>query len=92
MSFWANRSIFAKTIIVLAVTFVIGVGLCGTDVSFLSNVRERYGEFGPNTMVGEIGAIALVLSALGLIVTAVVWGVVVLFGHTLFKHKGPPDP
>ena len=92
MSFWANRSIFAKILIVLPITLVIGVGLCGVDASLPANLGFPHEEFGPNTLVGEIGGIALVLSALGLIVTAVVWGVVVLFGHTLFRHKGPPDP
>ena len=81
MSWWAERSIFAKIFTVLAFTLIAGVGLCGVDATFLANLRDTHQEFGPNTMVGGIGAFALVLSALGLIVTTIAWSVMGLLGH-----------
>jgi hypothetical protein len=71
-----DRIPFAKIVIVLAIAFGIGLGLCGVDAAFLEKFRSPGEEFGPNTIVGGIGAIALVLSALGLVLTCVVWAVV----------------
>lgn len=85
MSWWADRSIFRKIFTVLALAFIAGIGLCGVDATFLANLRDTHEEFGPNTFIGTIGAFALVLSALGLILTAVAWVVVRLVG--LFRHK-----
>jgi phosphatidylglycerol---prolipoprotein diacylglyceryl transferase len=87
MSWWADRSIFAKIFTVLALAFVAGIGLCGVDSAFLANLRDTHEEFGPNTFVGGIGAIAILLSALGLVLTAVAWGVVRL--AALFRHEDP---
>jgi hypothetical protein len=87
MSWWADRSIFAKIFTVLALAFVAGIGLCGVDAAFLANLRDTHEEFGPNTFVGGIGAIAILLSALGLVLTAVTWGVVRL--AALFRHEDP---
>jgi hypothetical protein len=79
MSWWADRSIFAKIFTVLALAFVAGVGLCGVDANFLANLRGPNEEFGPNSIVGGIGAFAIVLSALGLVITAIAWAMVGLF-------------
>jgi hypothetical protein len=73
MSWWADRSIFAKIVTVLALAFVAGVGLCGVDGAFFANLPGPHEEFGPNTFIGKIGAFALVLSALGLVLTTVAW-------------------
>ena len=84
MSFWADRSIFAKIVILLAIAFITGIGLCGADATLLAKLRDSHEEFGPNTMVGGIGAIAIVLSASGLLVTTVVWG-----AAALVRQKDP---
>lgn len=97
MSWWADRSIFAKIFTVLAIAFIVGVGLCGVDETFFANLPGPHEEFGPNTVAGKIGAFAIVLSALGLVLTAVAWVVVRLVA--LFRHKDsepqnlldPPD-
>ncbi len=68
-----RRISFAKVVVVLAVVFVIGLGLCGLDATVLARFRNLHEEFGPNTFVGTIGAFALVLSALGLVVTTIAW-------------------
>jgi hypothetical protein len=73
MSWWADRSIFAKIATLLAFAFVAGVGLCGVDAAFLARLRDPGEEFGPNSIVGGIGAYALVLSAVGLVVTLFAW-------------------
>jgi hypothetical protein len=85
MSWWAERFIFAKIFTVLALAFVAGIGLCGVDAAFLASLRVSNEEFSPNTFVGTIGGIAVVLSSLGLVLTAVAWVVVRLVG--LFRHK-----
>jgi hypothetical protein len=86
MSWWADRSVFAKIFTVLALVFVTGVGLCGVDANFLAYLRGPHEEFGPNSMVGGIGAFAIVLSALGLVVTAIAWAIVGLF------RREDPEP
>ncbi len=68
-----KRISFAKVVVVLAVAFVIGMGLCGLDSTVLARFRSHYQEFGPNTFVGTIGAWALGLSTLGLVVTIIAW-------------------
>ena len=68
-----KRISFAKVVVVLAVVFVLGLGLCGLDATVLARFRSHYQEFGPNTFVGTIGAWTLVLSALGLVVTIIAW-------------------
>jgi hypothetical protein len=79
MSWWADRSIFAKIFTVLGFAFLAGVGLCGVDAAFLTNLRTQGEEFGPNTLVGGIGAFAIVLSTAGLLLTPVVWLVARVF-------------
>jgi hypothetical protein len=86
MSWWADRSIFAKIFTVLAIAFVTGVGLCGVDANFLAYLRGPNEEFGPNSVVGGIGAFAIVLSALGLVVTTIAWAAVGLF------KRDDPEP
>jgi hypothetical protein len=73
MSWWADRSIFAKIFTLLAIAFIAGIGLCGVDAAFLARLRDPGEEFGPNSIVGGIGAFALVLSAVGLVVTLFAW-------------------
>ena len=95
-----DRIPFAKVVIVLAVAFGIGLGLCGVDIAFLDKFRSPGEEFGPNTFVGGIGAIAMALSALGLVLTCVAWSVVGVVGafedrdsetQRLFEGKDDED-
>ena len=76
----ARRFPFAKIVVVLAVVFGIGVGLCGVGATLLARFRNLHEEFGPNTFVGAIGAFALVLSAGGLVCTTTVWAAAALRG------------
>jgi hypothetical protein len=92
MSWWGDRSIFAKIVTVLAIAFVAGVGLCGVDAAFLAKFRDPGEEFGPNWVVGGIGAYVLVLSAVGLLLTVSVWVVAIVVGAFRDKHSDPQPP
>jgi hypothetical protein len=92
MSFWADRSIFAKICTVLAFAFVAGIGLCGVDAAFLSRFRDASEEFGPNSIVGGIGAWALLVSAVGLVLTVVTWLVVIVVGAFRDSGSNPQPP
>lgn len=81
-----KRFPFAKIVVVLAVAFGVGLGLCGLDAALLEKLRSPGNEFGPNTIVGAVGAFAVLLSASGLVVTTIVWAVVSAVGG--FSRKG----
>ena len=69
----ANRFPFAKVVVVLAVAFLVGVGLCGIDYLLAANgIGKSTEEFG----VGPLDAVSLVVmvfSAAGLGLTLIVW-------------------
>jgi len=71
-------SVFAKAFTVLAVAFVIGLGLCGLDYLLAANgIGKSREEFG----VGPLDAVSLVvmiLSAIGLVIATVAWLLVTL--------------
>ncbi len=82
----ANRYPFAKIVVLLAVGFFIGMGLCGLDSTLLERFRVPGNEFGPNTFVGSIGAFAILLSAAGLVITTIAWAVAASVRG--FRYKG----
>ena len=69
----ANRFPFAKIVVIFAVAFLVGVGLCGLDYLLAANgIGKSTEEFG----VGILDApsiIIMVLSAAGLGLTLIVW-------------------
>jgi hypothetical protein len=81
-----ERIRFAKIVVVLAVAFCLGIGLCGLDAAFMAPFRSSGEEFGPNSIVGGIGAWAILLSAAGLLVTFVLWVALSLMGES--SHEG----
>jgi hypothetical protein len=68
-----GRYPFAKTVVILAVAFLVGVGLCGIDYLLAANgIGKSTEEFG----VGPLDAVSLVVmvfSAAGLGLTLIVW-------------------
>lgn len=73
MSPWADRSVFAKIVTVLAIAFGIGLGLCGLDYLLAAKgIGKSTEEFGVGPIDGLSLAVML-LSALGLVLTVVVW-------------------
>lgn len=73
MSFWADRSIFAKIVLVLSLAFLCGVGLCGLDYALAAHgIGKSTQEFG----VGPLDSLSLAvmgLSVIALVLTFVVW-------------------
>ena len=69
----ANRIPFAKIVVIFAVAFLVGVGLCGLDYLLAANgIGKSTAEFG----VGILDAPSLIimaLSAAGLGLTLIVW-------------------
>ncbi|HWE86751.1 MAG TPA: hypothetical protein VG267_17535 [Terracidiphilus sp.] len=89
MSFWADRSIFAKIVLVLALVFLCGVGLCGLDFALAARgIGKSTQEFG----VGPLDAVslaAMALSALALLLTLGVWICVAIVKGIKGQSKEP---
>jgi len=70
-----ERFPFAKTVVILAVAFLVGVGLCGMDYLLAANgIGKSTEEF----RVGILDApslIVMALSAVGLIFTFIAWAI-----------------
>jgi quinol-cytochrome oxidoreductase complex cytochrome b subunit len=85
----ADRVPFAKIAAILGVAILIGLGLCGIDAT-MTHLRDPGEEFGPNTVVGIIGAIAFLLSVAGLVLTGVLWVVAELVRSFSREDSEPP--
>ena len=74
-----KRFPFANLVIVMAVTFLVGVGLCGLDFGLAAGgIGKSTQEFG----VGPLDAVSLivmVLSAAGLALSLAVWLLAAIF-------------
>src|ERR1700733_13682684 len=88
MSPWANRSIFAKIATILAISLVIGIGLCGMDYFLAANgIGKSNEEFGIGPLDG-VSMVVMILSAAGLVITLVLWFLAAIFG---FGGRGRGD-
>jgi len=68
-----NRFPFAKIVVIFAVAFLVGVGLCGLDYVLAANgIGKSTEEFGVGILDGP-SLIIMVLSAACLILTLIVW-------------------
>jgi hypothetical protein len=75
-----GRISFPKVIAVLAVALGIGVGLCGLDYWLASRgIGKSTEEFGVGPL-DSISLIVMLLSALGLVITTIVWVVAAIVG------------
>ena len=83
-------SVFAKIVIFFAVTFGIGVGLCGLDYFLASRgIGVSHQEFSVGPLDGP-SLLVMFLYALGLIVSLIAWFIAaIVFGIT---HKSDPPP
>jgi hypothetical protein len=81
-----NRFPFAKVVVILAIAFLVGVGLCGIDYLLAANgIGKSTEEFG----VGILDAPSLVimcLSAACLIFTLILWAIA-----AVVSSIGPAD-
>jgi hypothetical protein len=91
MSPWADRSIFAKLVTMLAIALGIGLGLCGLDFLLAAHgIGKSTEEFGVGPIDG-LSLIVMVLSALGLVITLVVWVLGAIIGN-LGPGRGSSEP
>jgi hypothetical protein len=82
-----DRVNFAKIVTVLAVTFGISLGMCGLTWALSSKMSDGGGFLIP---FGILELIAMGLSALGLVVTVILWVVAsIAAGHGGGKNEGP---
>ena len=78
-----SRISFVKVVVVLAVVFGIGVGLCGLDIFLASKgIGKSTEEFGVGPLDG-VSIVVMVVSALGLVITVIAW-----IGAAIFKGSG----
>jgi hypothetical protein len=81
-----DRIPFTKIIVALTAAFGIGLGLCGLDFFLLLRASQTHTQgFG----VGSIGVLSLVvlsLSAIGLVVTTILWVVLAAVGASSRKE------
>jgi len=69
---------FAKVIVFFAVAFGIGLGLCGLDYFLAARgIGKRTIEYGVGPLDG-VSLVVMILSAVGLILTTVLWIVVAI--------------
>ncbi len=68
----AKRFPFAKIVAVMAVCFLVGVGLCGLDIALGAHGYGKTGEFSAGPLDG-VSLVVMILSALGLLLSLIVW-------------------
>lgn len=79
-----ERINFPKVVTVLAITFGVAIGACG-----LTALGSAKGGGNYLVTLGLIELAVILLSALGLIVTVIVWIVASLLGQTGYKGSEP---
>lgn len=71
---------FAKIVVVMAVGFLIGAGLCGLDFALAAaGIGKSTQEYGVGPLDGA-SIVVMVLSAAGLLLTLVAWLLATIFG------------
>jgi hypothetical protein len=84
-----ERIPFEKILIGFAVCAFISLGLCGADLV----LEMRMTEYGNNTMQGIlsvgglVGLIGMLLSAVGIVLTAIIWIFLFVFKSSSSKEK-----
>jgi uncharacterized membrane protein len=88
----SKKSVFAKVTILMAVAFVVGVGLCGLDYVLAANgIGKSTEEFGVGPLDG-LSLAMMILSAIGLVATLVVWFLATVFRGLGHKPSEPQQP
>jgi hypothetical protein len=73
-----SRWSFAKVVVVMAVSFLVGLGLCGLDFALAANgIGKGTEEFSVGPLDG-ISLVVMVLSAAGLVLSLILWGLVAI--------------
>jgi hypothetical protein len=82
-----DRIPFAKIVVALAVAFDLGLGLCGLDFFLLVRGNQTHTQAFGAGPIGVLSLTVLSLSAIGLVVTIILW--VVLAAVAAFNRKEP---
>ena len=68
-----SRWSFAKVVVVMAVSFLVGLGLCGLDFVLGANgIGKPHEEFGVGPLDG-LSLVVMILSASGLVLSLILW-------------------
>jgi flagellar basal body-associated protein FliL len=85
----SKGSLFAKIVVVLAIAFCAGLGLCGLSFVAASHGFKSNQEFGVDSIgIAGFSLIVMILSALGLVVAVVVRVMAAIFGSFSSKQRG----
>ena len=69
-----KRFPFAKIVAVIAVSLLVGVGLCGLDYALATNgIGKSHEEFGVGPLDG-VSLVVMAFSAVGLVLSLIAWG------------------
>jgi hypothetical protein len=72
---------FAKIVVVLAIAFGVGVGLCGLSFVAASAGFKSHEEFGVDSLgIANVSLVVMVLSAGALVLALVAWAVAAIVG------------
>jgi hypothetical protein len=81
-----DRIPFAKIVVGLAVAFVLGLGLCGLDFFLLLRESQTHSRGFAVAPVGVASLTLQILSAIGLVVTIIVWVVLAIMASSSRKE------
>ena len=88
-----KRFPFEKIVIVMAVSFLVGVGLCGLDIALGAHGYGKSGEFSAGPLDG-VSLVVMALSAAGLVLSLIVWllAVIVRSASSRAQENSPQKP
>jgi hypothetical protein len=90
---FADRVPFAKIITVLAVAFGVGLGLCCLNGTLAAAgvARKSIGAFADPilSIIGILSLAVMILSAIGLIITTILWVIAAVVGSFSPKESEP---
>ena len=86
---FGQASWFAKTMVVLALAFLLGLGLCGLSAVVASHGFQSREEFGGDSFgIASVSLIVMILSALGLVVIVFVRVVAAIYQGMSSGRRG----
>ena len=76
-----KRSWLAKMVIVMAISFLVGAGLCGLSIAVASSGFQSNQEFGGDKFgIGTISILVMVFSLAGLVLSLIAWAIAAAIG------------
>jgi hypothetical protein len=86
---WLERVNFSRIVVVLAITFGIALGLCGLNFLAVSRLSGRGGAGSLLMTTAWFELAAMILSAVGLVLCLVGWGVRSIIGTMRHGRSTP---